>query len=138
MSNINKIILSGYLGVNPELKVSPSGTRITRFTIGCKSQWGDNAPMDWFKVVCFNGTAEFVQRYGKKKDYAVIAGALHKNEWKDKDGSVHKDYEIWANEVELRNNNTTQQQTTDANNPFLNAGMAAQEVPNTFDDDIPF
>lgn len=139
MSNINKVVLSGYLGMNPELKVTQSGKRVTRFTLGCKSQWGDNAPTDWFKIVAFDKTAEYMQRFGKKGDYAVVVGTLKKNEWVDsKTNIAHKDYEIWANDIELKSKTTQQQQTTDANNPFLNAGMAAQEVPNTFDDDIPF
>jgi single-strand DNA-binding protein len=143
MSNINKIILSGYIGVNPELKATQNGKRITRFTIGCKSQWGDNAPTDWFKIVAFDKTAEYMQRYAKKGDYAIVVGTLKKNEWVDsKTNIAHKDYEIWANDIELKskNNNTTQLTQTQSsdNNPFKDAGINVQEVDTFNDDDIPF
>ncbi len=141
--NINKIIISGYLGQNPLVKATNSGKYLTTFSVGNTTGWGESEKTSFFKVVCWNKTAEYISRYGKKGDFVVVVGRLDKNEYNDKDGQTHKEYSIIADDVELKSkgNGQTQpqqQQTQSSdNNPWADAmnNMGAVELN---DDDIPF
>lgn len=117
--SINTITLSGTIGQNPELKVAKSGKRFTSFTIANNTGYGENKKTNWFKIMAFNSTAEYIQRYGKKGDFVIVSGRLDKNEWTDRDNIVHKDYTVLANEVEIKSKDTkTTRQQPLIQNPF--------------------
>ena len=112
--NINKIIISGYLGQNPLVKATNSGKYLATFSVGNTTGWGESEKTSFFKVVAWNKTAEYLARYGKKGDFVVVVGRLDKNEFTDKSGQTCKDYSIIADDVELKSkgNGQTQQQPT--------------------------
>ncbi len=142
--NINKIILSGYIGQNPDAKTTNSGVALTTFSLGNTSGFGENKKTLFIKVICWRQVAEYVRRYAKKGDYVVVVGRLDKNEYTDKTGKTAKDYQIIADDIELKSKNgeTPQQQLSD-NNPWKDADpfggtFKTQELDYGEQSEIPF
>lgn len=99
---LNKVIIMGRLGKNPELNRTPSGTAVTSFSLAVdrdfKGQSGERET-DWIDVVAWRGTAEFVSKYFTKGRVAVVEGRLQTRKWKDKDGNNRVAVEVVADNV---------------------------------------
>ena len=99
---LNKIILMGRLVKDPELRRTQSGTAVTSFRIAVdrdfKSQDGSKQA-DFFDVVAWRSTAEFVSKYFAKGRMAVVEGRLQVRDWTDKDGGERRSAEVIADNV---------------------------------------
>ena len=99
---LNKIILMGRLVKDPELRRTQSGTAVTSFRIAVdrdfKSQDGSKQA-DFFDVVAWRNTAEFVSKYFTKGRMAVVEGRLQIRDWTDKDGGKRRSAEVIAENV---------------------------------------
>ena len=99
---LNKIILMGRLVKDPELRRTQSGTAVTSFRIAVdrdfKSQDGSKQA-DFFDVVAWRGTAEFVSKYFTKGRMAAVEGRLQIRDWTDKDGGKRRSAEVVADNV---------------------------------------
>ena len=99
---LNKIILMGRLVKDPELRRTQSGTAVTSFRIAVdrdfKSQDGSKQA-DFFDVVAWRGTAEFVSKYFTKGRMAVVEGRLQIRDWTDRDGGKRRSAEVIADNV---------------------------------------
>ena len=92
MSSVNKVILIGNLGKDPEMRYMPSGDPIANFSLATSENWTDKASGDkkeateWHRVVFFGRTAEVIGQYVKKGSKIYVEGRLQTRKWQDKDG----------------------------------------------------
>jgi len=109
MSHMNKIIVQGYMGKDPESRFTPTGKKVTTFSLGSSTTRKVNGEpvkkTTWFKVVTWEGLAEIVEKWGKKGMPVLVEGVLNANDegnptiWEKKDGTPASNFEITAREV---------------------------------------
>ncbi|MDA9050012.1 single-stranded DNA-binding protein [Pseudomonadales bacterium] len=103
---INKVILVGNLGNDPETRSMPNGSAVTNISIATTESWKDKNSgqqqerTEWHRIVFFNRLAEIAGQYLKKGSSVYIEGALRTNQW-EKDGQKHYTTEIIANEMQM-------------------------------------
>ena len=99
---LNKIFVMGRLTHDPELRRTGSGTPVCSFSIACdrdfKSQSGEKET-DFFDVVAWRATGEFVSKYFTKGRMAIVEGRLQIRDWKDKDGNNRRSAEVVADNI---------------------------------------
>lgn len=97
----NKVILVGNLTADPELKTTPNGVSVTRFSIAVnrRARSGEQAQTDFFNIVAWRQTAEFISRFFTKGRPILISGQLQNNNWTDNNGVKHYSVEVVADEV---------------------------------------
>ena len=104
---INKVILVGNLGKDPEMRYSASGAAIANITIATSDNWKDKQTgekqerTEWHRVVFFNRLAEVVGEYLKKGSQVYVEGRLQTRKWQDKDGQDRYTTEIVASEMQM-------------------------------------
>ena len=163
---VNKVILIGNLGQDPEVRYMPSGAAVANVNIATTEVWNDRQSgqrqerTEWHKVVFFNKLAEVVQQYLKKGSKIYIEGKLQTRKWQDQNGIDRYTTEIVSNDMQMLDGRTgdfqgnqnapaqnapAQQNNQYQNTPAQNA-PAQQPVGNNpapgnfddFDDEIPF
>jgi len=135
MASVNKVMIVGYLGREPELRYLPDGNPVVTLSVATSERWKDRATgqakesTEWHRVVMFRGLADIAEKYLQKGSLVFIEGRLRTKSWKDKNGVERFTTEIVAEEMKMlgggRGKGDEKQQTL--NN-------AAQFDP----DDIPF
>ncbi|TNE83539.1 MAG: single-stranded DNA-binding protein [Gammaproteobacteria bacterium] len=137
---INKVILIGNLGNEPEAKYLPSGGAVTNITVATSESWKDKQTgqqqdrTEWHRVVFFNRLAEIAAEYLKKGSKVYIEGSLRTRKWQGQDGQDRYTTEIVASEMQMldgKSENSSQPQPG-AGKPDPDPGF------DQFDDDIPF
>jgi single-strand DNA-binding protein len=136
--SLNKVILIGNCGKDPEMRYSPSGLAIATFSMATSESWKDKDTGDkkekteWHKVVAFGKTAEIIGQYNGKGDFLYIEGKIQTRSWEDKDGVKRYTTEIVAQyTITLRSKDGPR--TSDEG-----AGQHEGVGKNLKDDDIPF
>lgn len=104
---INKVILIGNLGQDPEVRFTPSGTAVANLNLATSDTWMDRQSgqkqerTEWHRVVMFNKTAEIAQQYLKKGAKVYIEGRLQTRKWQDQNGQDRYSTEIVANDMQM-------------------------------------
>ena len=104
---INKVILVGNLGRDPEVKYMPSGSAVTNITVATSESWKDKQTgeqqerTEWHRVVFFNRLAEIAGEYLRKGSQVYIEGSLRTRKWQGQDGQDRYTTEIVANEMQM-------------------------------------
>jgi single-strand DNA-binding protein len=107
MASVNKVIIVGNLGRDPEVRYTPNGESITNVTIATTDTWKDKATgekkeaTEWHRVVFFGKLAEIAGQYLKKGRQVYVEGALRTRKWTDKEGQERYTTEIVANEMKM-------------------------------------
>ena len=107
MASVNKVIVLGNLGRDPETRYSPDGAAITNVTIATSRMWKDKGSGDrkeeteWHRVVFFGRQAEIAAEYLRKGRPVYVEGRLRTRKWQDKDGQDRYTTEIVAEEMQL-------------------------------------
>ena len=107
MASVNKVILVGNLGRDPETRYAPSGAAICNVTIATSRNWKDKATgekreeTEWHRVVFYDRLAEIAGEYLKKGRPVYVEGRLKTRKWTDKDGVEKYTTEIIAEEMQL-------------------------------------
>lgn len=100
---LNKIILMGRLGRDPEVRYTQSGTPVASFSLAVDRDFVDQAtgrrPTDWIEVAAWNAKAKFVQQYFRKGQLAVVEGRLQIRDWTDKEGAKRRTAEVVADQI---------------------------------------
>lgn len=146
---INKVILLGNLGNDPETRSMPSGGSVTNITVATSESWKDKSSgqqqerVEWHKIVFFNRLAEIAGEYLKKGSKVYIEGSLRTRKWQDDSGQDKYTTEIVAKEMQMLDSRGGAVPAPSANNgatPSANNAQAPQAAPfDDFDDDsIPF
>jgi single stranded DNA-binding protein (ssb) len=104
---INKVILVGNLGFDPETRYMPSGGAVTNLRIATSENWNDKTSgekqerTEWHRVVLFGKLAEIGAQYLRKGQQVYIEGSLRTRKWQDKDGKDQYSTEIVANDMQM-------------------------------------
>lgn len=140
---INKVIIIGNLGQDPDVKYMPNGTAVVNITVATSESWKDKntgeqvEKTEWHRVVFFKRLAEIVGEYLKKGSKIYIEGKLKTRKWQDKNGADHWTTEIHAKEMQMLDSRGQGQQSNSSQQP-----SASQSAPapanNDFDDEILF
>ena len=149
---INKVILVGNLGQDPEVKYMPSGNAVTNITVATSESWKDKTTgqpqerTEWHRVVFFNRLAEIAGEYLRKGSKVYVEGSLRTRKWQDQSGQDRYTTEIVASEMQMLEsrieNGSSSRQRAPASNPVPSDQQQAPANPpqsfDDFDDDIPF
>jgi len=149
---VNKVILVGRLGQDPELKYTPSGAAVCSFSLATTESWSDKSGQkqektEWHRIVVWGKLGELCGQYLAKGRQAYIEGALQTRSWDAQDGSKRYTTEINARNVQFLGGasaGTSRDQSAGMNQETpMNSGMMNQEFSPATDasftaDDIPF
>ncbi len=150
MASVNKVILVGNLGADPETRYAPSGDAICNIRIATTDTWKDKATgekkeaTEWHRVAFFGRLAEIAGQYLKKGSQVYIEGSLRTRKWQDKDGQDRYTTEIRADEMKMlgsRQGSGEAPQREREAAPAPSAGGVKKAAASNFgdmDDDIPF
>ncbi len=161
---VNKVILVGNLGQDPDTKYTPGGSAITNISIATSESWKDKQTgqpqerTEWHRVVFFNRLAEIAGEYLKKGSKVYVEGALRTRKWQDQQGVERYSTEIVASEMQMLDSKGSSEGAGQYNQDSYGGGYSsappaasrAQSSPGSppaqaqkpdfdgFDDDIPF
>jgi single-strand DNA-binding protein len=104
MRGLNKVMIIGQLGRDPEMRYTPSGRPVTSFSVATTRSWtsseGDRREeTEWFNVVAWGNLAEICKQYLQKGQQVYVEGRLQTRRWEDAEGKKHFSTEIVANEM---------------------------------------
>lgn len=102
--SLNKVMIIGHLGREPEMRYTPSGKPVTTFTVATGRLWKSSdgeqhSETEWFNVVAWGSLAERCKNYLSKGQQVYVEGRLQTRKWDDNEGSKHVSIEIVANEM---------------------------------------
>ena len=146
---INKVILIGNLGKDPEVKYAANGNAIANITLATSESWKDKNTgeqvdkTEWHRVVFFRRLAEIAGEYLKKGSKVYIEGKLQTRKWQDQNGQDRYTTEVVANDMQMldsRGGSASFDQSPSASAPARSAPQSqpAAAPAGDFDDDIPF
>lgn len=131
---LNSAIIMGRLTADPELKQTPSGVSVTKFTVAVDRAYvksGEERQTDFINVVAWRGSADFVSKYFKKGSMIAVQGSIQTGSY-EKDGVKHYTFEIIADRVSFCGNKTNNNATTE------NATEIDTNANENIEDDLPF
>jgi single-strand DNA-binding protein len=145
---VNKVILIGNLGKDPEVRYMPSGGAVANVTLATSESWRDKQSgerqerTEWHNVVFYNRLAEIAGEYLRKGSKVYVEGRIQTRKWQDKTGADRYTTEIIANEMQMldgRGEGAGSGSAPARRSPAAREGATADvgSVPD-FDDDIPF
>lgn len=139
MASVNKVILIGNVGGDPEVKELPSGDKLVNLSVATNEKWKDkegnsHEQTEWHKVSLFRHSAAFAEGFIKKGMSIYIEGKISYREWQTESGETRNITSINASDVKIVSSKN--QQSPDAK-PAESMKQSLQAAPK-FDDDIPF
>ncbi len=154
---INKVILIGNLGNDPEVKYMPNGNAVANISVATAESWKDKSTgervekTEWHRVVLFGRLGEIAGEYLKKGSKVYIEGRLQTRKWQGQDGQDRYTTEIVANDMQMMDskggdmqggssgyNQQSSQPQSQAPSSQQQPQSQAPALSNEFDDDIPF
>lgn len=146
---INKVILVGNLGADPETRYTASGAAVTNIRVATSESWRDKQSgeqqerTEWHRVVFFNRLAEIAGEYLRKGSQVYLEGSLRTRKWQDQGGQDRYTTEIVANEMQMLGGRGGEQSSSGGfRNQAATASPAPAKAPKAEDDfpddDIPF
>lgn len=144
MKGINKVIIIGNLGQDPEVNQIQNGGSVANISVATSESWKDKQTgqkqerTEWHRIVFFNRLAEIAGEYLKKGSQVYIEGSLRTRKWQDQSGQDRYTTEIVASEMQMLGGRQEQQQSSSRPAPPpANQPMGVSQAED-FDDDIPF
>lgn len=145
MASVNKAILVGHCGKDPEVRYTTGGDPICSLTVATSESWKDKATgekkenTEWHRVSVFGKLAEICGQYLKKGSQVYIEGRIQTRKWQDKEGQERYTTEIVANEMKMLGKREATESQQD-NSDYAPAPRKDKQKPSFDDlgDDIPF
>src|SRR5258706_6542802 len=155
MASVNKVILIGNLGADPETRYLPSGDAVTNIRIATSEKWKDKGGemkehTDWHRIAFFGKTAEIAGEYLKKGSPVYVEGRIRTRKWTDKEGQDKYSTEIVADRMQLLGSRQgggeapMAREPREAREPAAATAGGGKPAPkkggafDQMDDDIPF
>lgn len=150
MASVNKVILIGNVGADPELRSFPSGDRVCNLRLATTDSWKDKASgekretTEWHRVVLYRKLAEIAGQYLRKGSQVYVEGRIRTRKWKDKDGQDRYSTEIEADEMTMLGvkvqgtASSTSSGTSAEAGPDEFVGTKGSAKPPEWLDDLPF
>jgi len=103
---LNKVMIIGYLGRDPEMRFSPSGKSVASFSVASTRSWKnaegeEHSETEWFNAVAWGELAEISKKYLSQGSLVYVEGRLQTRTWQDNQGHQHKSIEITAHDIML-------------------------------------
>ena len=153
--SVNKVILVGRLGKDPELKYTPSGAPVAKFTLATDESFKDRTGeqqkhTEWHNIVAWNKLAEICGEYLTKGKQIYIEGSIRSRQWQDQAGNKRTSYEIIANRMQMLGSRADSERVPSEGAerpaperhasppPAASAEPIAPPEPEISDEDIPF
>ena len=159
--SVNKVILVGRLGQNPEVRYTPSGAAVANFSVATNESWTDKSGQkqertEWHRVVVWGKLAELCNQYLSKGRQCYVEGRMQTRQWQDKDGQTKYTTEVQAQTIQFlggaqagagagagagaSDSNSMDSGYGRGNNtaPAAGFGAPADAAPSFTEDDIPF
>ena len=157
MASVNKVILVGNLGADPEVRYMTNGDAVANIRMATTESWKDKNTgerkeiTEWHRVVFYRKLAEIVEKYLKKGSAVYIEGRIRTRKWQDKDGQERYTTEIEANEMQMLG--SRQSVSSSGGEAEFGGSMPSQPAPSNaaarsapaksspfddMDDDVPF
>lgn len=158
---LNKVMIMGNLGTDPEVRYMPSGAAVTNIRVATSETWKDKQSgekqerTEWHRIVLFNRIGEIAAQYLRKGSRVFIEGSLRTNKWQDQNGNDRYTTEIIASSMQLMDSkggsgsasfdgdaamDMDPQSAPSSNQPrhSAKAPTTASAMEEDFDDEIPF
>ncbi len=138
MASVNKVILVGNLGADPELRYAPSGTAVANFSLATTDQWTNKEgakeeKTEWHRIVAFGRLGEICGEYLHKGKQVYIEGKLQTRSWEDREGLKRYTTEIIASTMQMLG-----PKERDGNTSGRSESPPIEEPLSIPDDEIPF
>lgn len=103
---LNKVMIIGHLGRDPEMRFTPSGRPVTTFSVAVSRTWNSSngerrSKTEWFKVVAWGNLAEICKKFLTKGQQVYVEGRLETRQWEDKDGQKRTSVDVVASEMTM-------------------------------------
>jgi single-strand DNA-binding protein len=160
---LNKVMIMGNLGADPEVRYLPSGSAVTNIRVATSESWKDRQTgekqerTEWHRIVLFNRLGEIAAQYLRKGSKVFVEGSIRTNKWQDQSGADRYTTEIIANSMQLMDSKSTGGSAPFEDSTDIPQDMAAMSSGNVsrptsvkapepamagaddaFDDDVPF
>jgi single-strand DNA-binding protein len=137
---VNKAILIGRLGADPEVRYTPDGTMVTNFNLATDLQWKDKngervRKTEWHKIVAYRKLAETCGNYLSKGKLVFIEGRIQTRSWEDKEGAKHYTTEIVASNMQMLDTRGQAKAADATPDDNISTYSSAEPIP---EDDVPF
>jgi len=146
MSSLNKILLIGHLGKDPEVRYTPDGSPVATFSLATSENWTDKngtrqEHTEWHNIVAWNRLADLSKRFLSKGRQVYVEGRLRSREWTDRDGNKRRTTEIIATQMVLLGSRPqgadagvqamepVARPAVDADQAFGDAGITDSDIP---------
>ncbi len=140
MASLNKAMIIGRLGKDPDVRYTQSNTAVANMSIATSERYKDKSgewkeKTEWHKVVAWGRTAEVCQEYLKKGSLVFIEGSLQTNKWEDNDGNTRYTTEIKTFRMQMLDSKNSSNGNQGGNQPVSsNVDLNDEDI----DDDLPF
>ena len=144
---VNKVILIGNLGQDPEVRYMPNGNAVANVTLATSESWKDKNSgemqerTEWHRIVFFRRLAEIAGEYLKKGSKIYVEGRLQTRKWQDQNGQDRYTTEIVADQMQMLDSRGGGSAAFEGNSQGRAPAQAQEQAPASndgFDDDIPF
>ncbi|SUC09929.1 single-stranded DNA-binding protein [Pasteurella canis] len=150
MAGVNRVIILGNLGNDPEIRTMPNGDLVAKISVATSESWIDKntnerkTQTEWHSIVFYRRQAEICGQYLKKGSKVYVEGKLKTRKWQDQNGQERYTTEIQGDVLQMLDSRQDSQAQANApapqNNAYANAkaGKPVQQVDNFEEDSIPF
>jgi single-strand DNA-binding protein len=147
--SVNKVLLIGRLGQNPEIRFTPSGAAVANFSLATNESWNDKSGQkqertEWHRVVVWGKLAQLCGEYLSKGRQAYIEGRLQTRQWQDKEGQTKYTTEVIANNIQFLGGPNSERGAaagagaSGGGKPQDDFSQVKMEEPSFTEEDIPF
>ena len=140
MSSVNKALIIGNLGQDPEIKYTQSGSTVANLSVATSERWKDKntgeqkEQTEWHRVVVFGRLAEIAEQYLKKGSKVFIEGKIQTRDWEDAEGNKKYTTEVVAREMTMLDSRAS----TDSSASSSDNSAKDTAKDDNFEEDIPF
>lgn len=144
--DLNKVMIIGRLGKDPEMRYTPGGSPVTTFSVATSRQWKDGSgetheETEWFNVVAWNKLAEICNDYLRKASRVYIEGRLQTRQWQDQEGQTRYRTEVIATDMIILDSRASRESSAPNEYDVRQAPRDTSHEPpdrDIGDEDIPF
>lgn len=143
MSGINRVILVGHVGRDPEIKRAASGDAVANFSLATSETWKDKSGerqerTEWHRCVAWRKLAEVIERYVRKGQMLYVEGKLQTRKWQDQNEQDRYSTEIIVDQMQMLGGKRDEGAPADDRARHAASMRAQAPSAEAFDDDIPF
>ena len=142
--SLNKVMLIGNIGADPELRSLPDGGSVVNFSVATTEGWVDKntnerrEQTEWHRITFFGRAAEIIHQYGRKGNKIYIEGMLRTRKWQDRSGTDRYTTEVRGDDFTFLSSNRPEGETARSSGHYNQPAGSGDGPFDTMDDDIPF